>query len=49
MTTISAGTTAARREAAGIRERYDLYIGGEWVPAAARGTVASIDPATEGW
>lgn len=47
MTTISDDTAMARRVTAGIRERYDLYIGGEWVPAQAGGTVRSVDPTTE--
>jgi betaine-aldehyde dehydrogenase len=47
--TAESGTATARerRAAAGIRERYDLYIGGEWVPAEDGGTVGSVDPTTE--
>jgi acyl-CoA reductase-like NAD-dependent aldehyde dehydrogenase len=46
-TTSGPGTAADRRTAAGIRERYDLYVGGAWVPAANGATVGSVDPATE--
>jgi aldehyde dehydrogenase (NAD+) len=30
-----------------IRERYGLYIGGEWMPAGGSASFATIDPATE--
>ncbi len=30
-----------------LRERYGLYIGGSWTPAATEGTVAATNPASE--
>ena len=45
MTTVS--DVLDRRVAAGVREHYDLYIGGEWVPSSSGGTRESVDPTTE--
>lgn len=40
-------TSEERRSRAGIRDEYQLYIGGRWVPAADGGVTESIDPSTE--
>ncbi|OLF05967.1 hypothetical protein BLA60_33440 [Actinophytocola xinjiangensis] len=47
MTLTSDLSPATRRAASGIREHYDLSIGGEWVPAASGARTPSIDPTTE--